>query len=303
VLWVLGVTLVLNLLSATLKLLVSVLSRNLTVFSDAMHGYVDAANNVMGIVAITVSWRPPDANHPYGHRKFEAMAALGIAALMTLTSWEIARAVLHRWLTHERRDLPINSAAFLLTVFFGLLINIFVSQYELRRGRRLGSTFLVADAMHTRSDILVTLVSLSSLLFAPAYPLADTVFSLVVIGFILHTGWAVLRDNVLLLTDAVQMDPVPIRQVCESIEGVINCHAIRSRGMPDAIQLDLHIVVPPEVTAAQTHDIEARVRAALYEAFPQIADVAIHHQTEMPVTARPFSRTPHASGGRFATEK
>lgn len=294
VLWVLWITMALNFLSAGFKLAIGILSHNLTVISDAVHGFLDGANNVVGIIAIKVAWRPPDANHPYGHRKFEALAALAIGALMTVTSWEILRAIIRRYLIREQFIHPTNSLIFIAAVLGGLAINIFVSQYEAHRGRVLGSTFLIADALHTRSDIFVTLGSLSSLLIAPYFPAVDGALSVVIVFFILHSGWQVLRDNVLLLTDAAQMDPEPIRKVVESVEGVINCHAIRSHGMPDEIHLDLHIVVRPELTAAQTHTIEAEVRERLFHQFPRVADVSIHHQTEMPVTHRPITRPePH----------
>lgn len=290
VLRVLWITMGLNFLSAGFKLAVGLVSHNLTVLSDAFHGFLDGSNNIVGIIAIKVAWRPPDANHPYGHRKFEALAALAIGALMTLTSWEILRAIFRRYWYHEKFIHPSDSWVFIVAVVAGLVINLFVSQYEARRGRELGSTFLVADAMHTRSDIFVTLGSLSSLLIAPAYPIIDGALSLVIVGFILKAGWNVLRDNVLLLSDASQMDPEPIRQVVASVEGVLNCHAIRTQGMPDAIRLDLHIVVRPELTAAETHEIERRVREQLFNHFPGIVEVSIHHQTQMPVTEKPIIR-------------
>src|SRR5687767_10311558 len=99
VLRVLWITLGLNLLSAALKLAVGLFSGNLTVLSDSVHSFLDAFNNVIGIFAISYSWRPPDEDHPYGHRKFEALASLGVGALMTLTSWEIIKAVLQRLFT------------------------------------------------------------------------------------------------------------------------------------------------------------------------------------------------------------
>lgn len=287
---VLWVTMGLNILVAVLKLAVGLISHNLTVLSDAVHGFLDASNNVVGLLAIKVAWRPPDENHPYGHRKFEALAALAIGALMTLTSWEILRAIIRRYFIQELYVAPTASLAFVGVLVFGLLLNIFVSRYEVSRGRALGSAFLVADAMHTRTDILVTLGALSSLLVAPRFPIIDGVLALVIVGFILRTGWCVLKDNVLLLTDAIQMDPEPIRQAVESVPEVLNCHAIRSHGMPDAIHLDLHIVVKPDLTAARTHDVEREVRDRLFHQFSQVAEVSIHHQTQMPVTQRPIIR-------------
>ena len=81
-----------------------------------------------------------------------------------------------------------------------------------------------------------------------------------------------------------------IKAVAEAIAGVGNCHAIRSHGMPDQVHLDLHIVVSEDITARQAQDIEALVRAALLRAFPMVAEVAIHHQTETLRTNLPLGR-------------
>lgn len=287
---VLWITLLLNATNCTLKFVVGLISGNLTVISDAMHGVLDGANNIVGIFTLRYSYRPSDEDHPYGHRKFEAVAALIIGFLMGLTAWEIAQSVFER-MTGPAEAPPAAPAAWYVALILGsLAINVFITLFETRRGRALGSPFLLADAAHTRSDIYVTLMSLSSLFLAPKLPFLDQTLAMLVVLMIFRAGWRIVRDNLLLLTDTAQLDPGPIKAVAETIAGVGNCHAIRSHGMPDQVHLDLHIVVSEDITARQAQDIEALVRAALLRAFPMVAEVAIHHQTETPRTNLPLGR-------------
>ncbi|MCL5270219.1 MAG: cation diffusion facilitator family transporter [bacterium] len=293
---VLWFTMALNLANAGLKLVVGLLSANLTVVSDAVHGFLDASNNVMGLLIMRVSWRPPDARHPYGHRKAEALAALGIGALMVLISWEILKKIAARLTGHAVIHLPAVTTLWLVMVGIGLAINIFIAIYEERRGRRLSSMILLADAAYTRSDIMVSLLSLASLALERRLPWLDPVLSAVVVLFILYNAGHVVRDNVLLLTDSAQLDTEPIRRLVESIVGVENCHAIRTHGMPDEVHLDLHIVVAPQLNARNVYDIETRVRNELMRAFPQIWEVAIHHQTHAPRSNEPLRRRTAGEG-------
>ena len=207
---------------------------------------------------------------------------LAIGGLMTLTSWEVLQTVLRHMLGRDGAGQPELAGVWLWLVSIGLVINIFVTIYEERRGRELGSMILLADAAHTRIDVLITFLSIVSLTLTHRVPWIDEALSLVVIWFILRTGWGIIRDNALLLTDARQMEPEPIRRLVEAIEGVDNCHAVRSHGMPDQIHLDLHIVVSPELNAVQTEAIETQVRQTLQVSFPDIAEVSIHHQTTIP---------------------
>lgn len=287
---VLWITLALNLIIAIAKIVIGYMRHNLTVVADGFHGLTDASNNVLGLAGVIYSYRPPDENHPYGHRKIEALCALAIGAIMALVSWEILKSIFVR-LFLKVESPPHPFAWFPAGILAATLVaNFGISTYELAQGKKHKSAFLLADALHTRSDIFVTLMSIASMAFASGRPWIDGLLSLVVVAFIMKAGWTIVRDNTLILTDATRLDPEPVRRVAESVPGVENCHAIRSHGMPDDIHLDLHIVVGPDLTAAQTHEIEDAVRVALFHEFPQVTEVSIHHQTEPPVTAKPVSR-------------
>jgi cation diffusion facilitator family transporter len=270
----------LNLTIAAIKLVIGGLARNLTIVSDAFHGLTDAANNVIGWVGVRLSHRPPDRDHPYGHRKIEALLALGIGVVMVLASWEIVRRVIGRVFIEDAPDPapfdPLFAGALAATFF----ANLFVSRWEMRVGRRHQSAFLIADATHTRTHMAMDLLAIVSLSFSSRMPWLDSVLALVVVGYLLRSGWIILRENTNILIDATRLDPEPVRRVVEAVPGVANSHAVRSHGMPDEIYLDLHIVIDPRLTAREAQRIEDDVRQAIFDNFPQVVEVSIHHQTQ-----------------------
>ena len=93
---VLGVVLVLNLAVAAAKLVVGWLSSSISMVADGFHSLTDGASNVVGLIGMSIADRPPDEDHPYGHRKFETLAALIIGALLSLTAWEVLKSLTHR---------------------------------------------------------------------------------------------------------------------------------------------------------------------------------------------------------------
>ncbi len=279
-----------NLLVAACKITIGALASNLTVLSDGMHGLLDAANNVAGYFGLKFSYRPPDADHPYGHRKVEALLALGIGAVMALTSWEILQAVARRFLS-ETPFLPKPfNPLFVIVLFATLAVNAAVVSYQLRMGRKLKSAFLIADAGHTKTHMALDVMAIASLVLASRFAWIDPVLSLVVVGYILRMGFHIVWENAMILTDTEILDPKVVKQAVESIPDVLNCHAIRSHGMPDDINLDLHIVISPDLTAGDASEIETRVRKALFEKFAEVTEVAIHHQTHSPMTFEPERR-------------
>src|SRR3954465_2170560 len=93
---VLLVTLVLNVLVAALKLVYGTLSHTLSLRADGFHSLTDGTNNVLGLVGIWWSARPPDDKHPYGHQRTEVIAASAIGAPPLLVAWEVARGAIER---------------------------------------------------------------------------------------------------------------------------------------------------------------------------------------------------------------
>lgn len=283
ILRVLWVTLWLNWLIAGIKTAIGLVSGNLTVIGDGLHSFIDGANNVLGIVSIRLAARPADEDHPYGHQKYEHVASLVIGALVVLMAYEIStHAVVDavRYLkgtsTHARGDsMP---GWYMVVVGATMLVNLGISRYERRAGDRLQSPLLHADAAHTSSDVVVTAMGLASLALSHLVWWVDPLLAVVVAVFLLRAAWSILRENLATMTDHIRLDPVEIRRIAESIDGVSDAHAIRTHGMQNDVHLDLHIVVPADMTAGEVSRIEDLVRDALQARFSQVTLVNVHHE-------------------------
>ena len=275
---VLWITLVLNVAVALAKLLTGLASSSLSLLGDSAHSAVDAANNVIGLVAVGVATRAADEGHPYGHSKIETLAAFMLSGLLFVTCFNLAVEAAQRLLGFHATTPEATPIAFVV-VSVTLIVNLGVSRYEARRGRELGSEFLLADAAHTRSDVLVTLTVLASLaLVRLGWARVDAALSLVIALLIGHIGFQVFQRTVPVLVDASALDEADVRRVVDTVAGVLNTHAVRSRRAGDMVFLDLHIVVDPNTDTETAHAVTEAVEHALDARFGSTS-ATVHVET------------------------
>ncbi|MFN6570254.1 cation diffusion facilitator family transporter [Dendronalium sp. ChiSLP03b] len=271
---VLIITLLLNLFVMGLKAVVGYWTGSLSLLADALHSVTDSANNVLGLVASKFSSPQPDREHPYGHQKFEAVGALGIAAFLGIACFEILQGAIERIL---KGGLPVKislSELWLLLLVLG--INIFVAFYERSVGQRVHSPILIADAKHTMSDVWVTISVIGGLIGVwLGYQWLDMVLAFPVALLVFWSGWSVLKDNLPWLVDEMAIAPEAIHAIATSVPGVINCHAIASRGLLGRqVFIEMHLIVDaPDVETA--HRITEEVERRLAERFNPVR-ISIH---------------------------
>ncbi len=275
--WVLIVTFLLNLLATVAKLGVGLWSGALSLVADGLDTLFDGLSNVIGLLAVRISSQPPDEDHPYGHRKFETLAALFIAAALFITAWELARdAVEH--LLHPR-PLTVNGWS-IGALLFGGLAQAFTGWWELRKGRELASEILIADARHTIASIGVSIgVLIGFGLVWLGYTWADPAVALIVAGVIAKIGVDTVRENIPALVDRAPLDAEQIGAVVASVEGVESFHRIRSRGFVDNIAIDLHVRVSSKLSMEEANAIADEVRRRLL-ALPGVSDVTVHAEAQ-----------------------
>jgi len=264
---VLLLTLVLNVLVVVLKVLVSWWTGSLSLMADALHSVTDSANNVLGLVTNQLASPEPDRDHPYGHQKFEAVGALGIAAFLGIACFEILKGAGDRILFGDGEPVTMGPAS--LWIMLAVLgVNIFVAFYERRVGHRLGSNILIADAEHTMSDIWITIAVLAGLIGVwGGVQWLDVVLAFPVAILVVRSGWVVLSANLPWLVDEMAIAPEAIHSVVMQVPGVLNCHNIASRGLLGRqVFIDMHlIVVPPDVISA--HNITEQIEQQIAEEF------------------------------------
>ena len=271
---VLSGVLVLNLVVAAAKLVYGASIGALALSADGVHSLLDATSNVAALIGMWVARRPPDANHPYGHRKYETFAALSVVAMLLLACWQIGTSAIEHML-HPHA--PHITAQGFVVLLLTLAINLIVVALETREGRRQGSELLLADAAHTRSDVFASLLVLVSFIANRiGVPYADVAAAFMIIGLILHAGFQILKGTLSTLGDERRIAPELIEACALEEPGVREAHNVRSRGPLDDIHVDLHILVDPATPLALAHAIGHRVERRLRDRFLGLTDVVVH---------------------------
>jgi cation diffusion facilitator family transporter len=267
--------LLLNTGVAAAKIAIGYSTGAISVLSDGFHSLTDGAANVVGLVGIRAAGRPPDRDHPYGHRKYETVAAAGVAVFLLLVMVEVLRNAFNH-LTGRAAPHGITAASFVVMVVT-VGINLVVIAYESREAERLASEVLLADAMQTRSDVWSSVTVLAALVGARlGWPILDPLAALVVAVFIGYAGFQIARAATAILSDRIVIADADLERVVMGVPGVLGCHHIRTRGSADHVFLDLHVWLPAEMPLTDAHAISHVVKDRLMGRYPQIADAVIH---------------------------
>jgi cation diffusion facilitator family transporter len=264
----------LNLAVAVAKLVLGYVTGAVSIVSDGLHSLTDSFSNVAALVGVRVARKPPDKDHPYGHRKFETLSAAAIAAFLLVVMIEVGRAAWQRFSYGGGPEVRGGSFAVMLAT---IVVNIVVATYERRAGQRLASEVLLADSTHTRSDVATSITVILALVGTRlGYPLLDPLAALVVVGFIGHAAWEIVKSTTDVLGDRIAIPEDEVREVVMTVPRVMGCHEIRTRGSADFVFLDLHIWMAADTPLNEAHAISHQVKDRLMTRFPQIGDAIIH---------------------------
>ncbi len=271
---VLGGILAANIVVVIVKFAVGLDTNSLAVFGDALQSSVDAVNNLFALFVVRVASKAPDEDHPYGHAKFETLGALLIALLLALSIFELVRGAIARLVVGPPL-LNVSSTALALLVFT-LAVNVGVVWFETRAARRLNSDLLLADALHTRTDVFITLGVLTGLALSRAgMAWADPVLALMVAVLVGRAGYQILRRSIPSLVDERAFDQDTIRREAEGVNGVVSAYAIRSRRAGDHQFAELTISVDGGADVASAHRIADQVEDRLRDTL-QLDEVTVH---------------------------
>lgn len=260
----------------SLKLVVAVSTGSLAVLGDALHSLSDVANNVVAWFVVRISARPPDRDHPYGHRKFETLAVFVLATLLTVLGVELALGAL------RREALPTIGGRWALPLMLGVLfINLALATWEGAWARRLRSDILGADARHTFADVLTTVVVIVGWqVSARGYPWIDTLCALAVAGLVFILAFGLFRRAIPVLVDRIAIEPESVGDLARAVPGVRRVKVVRSRSIGSSIAIDMVVSVDAGITAAEAHVITDDIEENLKARF-SIEDVTIHVEPEL----------------------
>ncbi len=275
------VALVLNTAVAVMMAIYGYVSHSLSVGTDSLHSILDAGANLLALFGLHWSAAPADERHPYGRRKIEILAALGIGVLIVIAMFEFAVAAVHALLGHATPP-QIGVGGFVIMIVT-MIVNALVARYEHKKAHELGSNLLHADAHHTKSDLYASGAVIASFLLVRAgFAWADGAATLVLVALISHVAWEVFSENVPILIDTAILDPAGVVEVARGMAGVRDVHRIRSRGVRHAVELDLHLQVSADMSLPDAHALCREIEAQLRVKFPELSDVVIHIEPAPP---------------------
>ncbi len=243
------------------------MSGSVALYSDAIECIINVVAAIAGVLALSVSARPADANHPYGHYKAEYLSAVVEGALVLLTAFAIAQQAWQGW-QHPHapvspwRGVALNARAGVLNCAWALVL--------IRVGRARRSPALIASGRHVMSDVWTSgglLVGFTLVPLTGWLPLDSVLAALIALN-ILRVGFEMVRSSIGGLMDEVT-DPLAVeeirRLIAESAAGAIEAHDVRTRNVGAMTFIEFHLVVPGQMAVQTAHDICDRIEVTLRE--------------------------------------
>ena len=260
-----------NLVVLIAKLVVGFTTGSLAIIGDAIHSLTDVINNIVAWVVVRISSSPPDREHPYGHRKFETLAVFFLASLLIVLSFELAMHAI------KREDTEIVNSDWGLGVMLAVLvINIALSIWQRRWATRLKSDILLADASHTFSDAMTTIVIIVGWqLSAMGYFWLDRICALAVSVLVFYLAYSLFKRAFPILLDKFALDHEMLTSSIRKVDGVRKVNRVRSRWIGTEKSVDLVISVDSDISTNDSHKIATAVESLITKEY-DVSDISIH---------------------------
>lgn len=225
----------------------------------------------MAWIVVGISSSPPDREHPYGHRKFETLAVFFLASLLVVLSFELAMHAINK------DDTEIENSVWGLGVMLVLLVvNISLATWQRHWARKLKSDILFADATHTFADVLTSIVVIVGWqLSAMGYLWIDRLCALGVSLLVFYLAYSLFKRAFPILVDQFALDPDLLSNSVQEVQGVRKVNRVRSRWVGSEKSVDLVILVDPELSTVESHNIATNVESYIEEKFG-VSDISIH---------------------------
>ncbi len=270
------VGLVINLGLASVKLTAGLIGHSQAVVADAIHSLSDTVTDVALIFGVRYWSAPADENHPHGHRRFETLITVFIGVMVAAAAigigWEAIRSF--------NQPLHPPSVIALAAALLSIGIKEALYQWTARMGRKTGSSALIANAWHHRTDALSSIpvaIAVSVAMVDHRLAIVDQIGALVVSVFVLHAAFRIIRPALDQLVDAgaPQAHRKELERLALDVDGVRAAHALRTRYIGSELAVDVHVEVDADLSVADGFRIAQKVKKDLLQRGPDVADVVV----------------------------
>lgn len=248
---------------------------------DGIHSFSDVVSDLVVLGVMRVSRQGPDADHPYGHQRIETMGTMVLGSFLIAVGAALAWDNVLRLMGEGAVDLPEWPVLAAAAISIGS--KEWIYRYTRHVGIRIRSDLIIANAWHSRTDAFSSVIVLFSTVGAMlGYVWLDVLAAVVISSIIIHIGWKFTWDSVKELVDTglSPEDTDLLKEIAMNIDGVRNIHELRTRRMGHDIMLDVHLVVRPEISVSEGHQIGMHVVSAMREQLDNIIDINFHIDAE-----------------------
>ncbi|MGB1950415.1 MAG: cation diffusion facilitator family transporter [Marinobacter sp.] len=272
---------VLDAVLGIIKVIGGVFFHSQALLVDGIHSFSDVASDLVVLGVMRVSRQKPDQNHPYGHQRIETIGTMVLGSILIAVGAALAWDNILRLIQGGADQVP--GWPVLVAAAASVIGKEWIYRYTRRVGQAIRSDLIIANAWHSRTDAFSSVIVLVSTLGAMGgFIWIDTLAAVVIAGIIIHIGWKFTWDAVKELVDTglSPEDTEMLKAIARDTEGVRNVHELRSRRMGHDILLDIHLVVRPEISVSEGHQIGMQVVSGMRDALDNIRDINFHIDAE-----------------------
>lgn len=273
------ISIVANILLMIFKLLVGIIYRSYALVSDAVHSASDVFSTFIVMLGVNISSKESDDKHPYGHERFECVAALILATILLITGIGIGYAGLNKIIQGDYKNIIVPGLVALIAAIISIIVKEIMFRYTKFAAKKIDSGALMADAWHHRSDALSSVGSFIGILGARmGYPILDFIASIVICIFIIKAAISIYIDAVRKITDEAcdEKTQTEIKEFIESQKGVEHISSLKTRKFGNRVYVDLEIVSDASHTFLEAHKIAERVHDEIELKFPIVKHCTVH---------------------------
>lgn len=273
------VSIIANTVLAAGKTAAGIFAHSQAMVSDGVHSASDVFSSFIVIIGVRISAKKSDSHHPYGHERFECVAAIVLAVVLLVTGFFIGADALSKLKSGNYDDFQEPGIAAVIAALVSIAIKEAMFWYTRYYAKKIDSGAVMADAWHHRSDALSSVGALIGIVGARnGYPFLEPVASLVICIFILKAAFDIFKDAVDKMVDkSCDSDTEDmIRDCVLKQENVMGIDMLKTRVFGNRIYVDIEICADGSKTICEGHDIAEKVHDAVEKEFPKIKHIMVH---------------------------
>ncbi|MGM9602042.1 MAG: cation diffusion facilitator family transporter [Faecousia sp.] len=268
-----------NTVLSLFKILAGILAHSGAMISDAVHSASDVFSSIIVIIGVKISAKDSDRDHPYGHERFECVAAIVLAVILVITGLFIGHAALEQITAGSAHQFTVPGRLALLAAAVSIVTKEAMYWYTRFYAKKLDSGALMADAWHHRSDALSSVGAMIGIAGARmGYPVLDPIASLAICVFILKAAFDIFMDAVNKMVDHAcgeEMEQA-ISNCASRQPGVLGVDLIHTRIFGNRIYVDIEIRADAQLSLGESHTIAERVHTAIETQFEKVKHIMVH---------------------------